>query len=612
MCLKKICQVSPLILVQLNVIITVILIVSVKAYTIPEPLFEVLGSKGLRISIEDAPGLQYFTFHGNLNKAIYSGDPGELFGDVFRAKNGRWTLEKANVFLQEGDVVNYWIYVQVNNTNSIKENQRYVVGANSKKSTTASPVIVNPSTKKEQLIFSEDFNNLDESLWSRDIKMPLEPDYEFCVYHNDNHQKLVEIDNGILRINPIILEDSYGENITAYGTLQLADCTSNVPQECFRNALSYSILPPVISARFNTKNRFAFKYGKIEIRAKFPEGDWLYPELWLEPLYSLYGPNYASGRVLLGFARGNDNLVDAENLEKIYDARKLEFGLRSGSPTIYEDIVQKTVDRDSKWNKDFHVYTTIWDANGFKFLADGEEIGRLLPTVNGWLHNNNSNVHGVTKIAPFDQEFYISIGIGVGGLRVFPDKTISSGYNKPWKNVGAKPMLQFWHSRSQWLPSWRRDNSKKRALEIDYLPDRTCAVPIKIFFTENEYILRRCIASAELIKMHVPERSTTRSISSNIGKHDINETSTIQRNDKRIKSRGDDRQYFISTNFKDTPLKTVNIQAVQKDKPLIFQKKYQLPELQHNVPSKAPEISTNVITIKSSPEKDIFLSINNM
>nr|XP_050850718.1 beta-1,3-glucan-binding protein 1-like [Vespula vulgaris] len=469
MCLKKICQVSPLILVQLNVIITVILIVSVKAYTIPEPLFEVLGSKGLRISIEDAPGLQYFTFHGNLNKAIYSGDPGELFGDVFRAKNGRWTLEKANVFLQEGDVVNYWIYVQVNNTNSIKENQRYVVGANSKKSTTVSPVIVNPSTTKEQLIFSEDFNNLDESLWSRDIKMPLEPDYEFCVYHNDNHQKLVEIDNGILRINPIILEDSYGENITAYGTLQLADCTSNVPQECFRNALSYSILPPVISARFNTKNRFAFKYGKIEIRAKFPEGDWLYPELWLEPLYSLYGPNYASGRVLLGFARGNDNLVDAENLEKIYDARKLEFGLRSGSPTIYEDIVQKTVDRDSKWNKDFHVYTTIWDANGFKFLADGEEIGRLLPTVNGWLHNNNSNVHGMTKIAPFDQEFYISIGIGVGGLRVFPDKTISSGYKKPWKNVGAKPMLQFWHSRSQWLPSWRRDNSKKRALEIDYV-----------------------------------------------------------------------------------------------------------------------------------------------
>lgn len=112
--------------------------------------------------------------------------------------------------------------------------------------------------------------------------------------------------------------------------------------------------------------------------------------------------------------------------------------------------------------------------------------------------------------------------------------------------------------------------------------------------------------------MHVPERSTTRSIPSDIRKYDINETSMIQRNDKRIKSHDDDRQHFISTNFKDTPLKTVNIQAVEKDKPLIFQKKYQLPELHHNVPSKPPEISTNVITIKSSLKKDILLSINKM
>ncbi|XP_046818093.1 beta-1,3-glucan-binding protein-like isoform X1 [Vespa crabro] len=468
---KKICQVSSLISFRLKFIISVLLIVNVKAYTIPEPLFEVLGSKGLRISIQDTPGLQYFTFHGNLNKPIRSRDPGELFGDVFRAKNGRWTLEKGNVILQEGDIINYWIYVQVNNTNSIKENQRYVVRSKSnlEKSTTPASVIVSSNTEKGQLIFSEDFNNLNESLWSRDIKMPLGPDYEFCIYHNDNHPKLVEIDDGILRIKPIILEDSYGENITSYGTLQLADCTSNIPQECSRNAISYNILPPVISARFNTKNRFAFKYGKIEIRAKFPEGDWLYPELWLEPLYSLYGPNYASGRVVLGFARGNDNLVDAEDLEKVYDSRKLEFGLKSGSPTIYEENVHKIVNRDSEWNKDFHVYTTIWDANGFKFLADGEEIGRLLPTVNGWLHNDNTNIRGMTKIAPFDQEFYISIGVGVGGLRVFPDKTISSGYKKPWKNVGAKPMLEFWHARNQWLPSWRRDNSNKRALEIDYV-----------------------------------------------------------------------------------------------------------------------------------------------
>lgn len=54
-------------------------------------------------------------------------------------------------------------------------------------------------------------------------------------------------------------------------------CTSNIPAECTRKAMSYNILPPIISARLSTKESFYFRYGKIEIRAKFPEGDWLYP-----------------------------------------------------------------------------------------------------------------------------------------------------------------------------------------------------------------------------------------------------------------------------------------------------------------------------------------------
>ncbi|KAI4482940.1 hypothetical protein M0802_013581 [Mischocyttarus mexicanus] len=115
----------------------------------------------------------------------------------------------------------------------------------------------------------------------------------------------------------------------------------------------------------------------------------------------------------------------------------------------------------------------------------------------------------------------------------------------------------------------------------------------------NEFILRRCIASAELIKTHLTEINKTRSILPDIGKDKINETSTIQRNNKRIKSHNNDQQYLISSNVEDTPLKTVNIFAVIKDKPLIFQKKNLLPELQHNTLNKPFKIPTNVITIKS-------------
>lgn len=37
------------------------------------------------------------------------------------------------------------------------------------------------------------------------------------------------------------------------------------------------IIPPVQSARIISRDSFAFNYGTIEIRAKMPKGDWLWP-----------------------------------------------------------------------------------------------------------------------------------------------------------------------------------------------------------------------------------------------------------------------------------------------------------------------------------------------
>lgn len=48
-------------------------------------------------------------------------------------------------------------------------------------------------------------------------------------------------------------------------------------QECRRKAEFARILPPIITSKFTTRKSFSFKYGKVEIRAKLPNGDWLYP-----------------------------------------------------------------------------------------------------------------------------------------------------------------------------------------------------------------------------------------------------------------------------------------------------------------------------------------------
>lgn len=64
------------------------------------------------------------------------------------------------------------------------------------------------------------------------------------------------------------------------GKLNLqAKCTGTINPnlECIRKTHSFSILPPIVSAKISTKNKFSFMYGKIEIRAKFPKGDWIFP-----------------------------------------------------------------------------------------------------------------------------------------------------------------------------------------------------------------------------------------------------------------------------------------------------------------------------------------------
>lgn len=66
------------------------------------------------------------------------------------------------------------------------------------------------------------------------------------------------------------------------------------------------------------------------------------------------------------------------------------------------------------------------------------------------------------KMAPFDKEFHLTLGIGVGGLNDFMDSRDST---KPWKNTQVKAMRYFWDAmknRSNWPGSMA-------GLDIDYV-----------------------------------------------------------------------------------------------------------------------------------------------
>lgn len=71
------------------------------------------------------------------------------------------------------------------------------------------------------------------------------------------------------------------------------------------------------------------------------------------------------------------------------------------------------------------------------------------------------------SMAPFDREFHIALGVGVGGRADFPDGSrTSNGHQKPWDNTDPKMELNFWLDRENWQPTW---NGHDSGLIVDYV-----------------------------------------------------------------------------------------------------------------------------------------------
>lgn len=71
--------------------------------------------------------------------------------------------------------------------------------------------------------------------------------------------------------------NGYRLNLTSLG-----ECTGTGNASCakFSNSTAGTIINPVRSARLNTKGKHNIRFGKIEVRAKLPRGDWLWPAIW--------------------------------------------------------------------------------------------------------------------------------------------------------------------------------------------------------------------------------------------------------------------------------------------------------------------------------------------
>jgi beta-glucanase (GH16 family) len=61
-------------------------------------------------------------------------------------------------------------------------------------------------------------------------------------------------------------------------------CTSNQFYGCERSAAaSGNYVNPIMSSRVRTAQSFSFTYGRVEVVAQLPKGDWIWPAIWMLP-----------------------------------------------------------------------------------------------------------------------------------------------------------------------------------------------------------------------------------------------------------------------------------------------------------------------------------------
>jgi beta-glucanase (GH16 family) len=138
------------------------------------------------------------------------------------------------------------------------------------------------------------------------------------------------------------------------------------------------------SARLLTKGKFSFTYGKVEVRAKLPEGLGTWPAIWMlgSDISTLGWPGCGEIDIMEHLGR---------DMNKIYGT--LHYPGHSGANGNGNTKMIKNA------TTEFHVYSLEWSASSIKIYLDGQ----LLHTV--------ANSQGI----PFNHSFFIILNVAMGG-----------------------------------------------------------------------------------------------------------------------------------------------------------------------------------------------------
>ena len=198
------------------------------------------------------------------------------------------------------------------------------------------------------------------------------------------------------------------------------------------------------SGRLNTNGKFDFQYGRVEVSARVPAGQGIWPAIWLlhsDP--SIYGPWPLSGEI---------DIMEAFNYG-VNDART-QSTTHYGLPTPPFNGTSSSTDLSINADLNFHEYAVEWEKDKIRFFIDGQHYQTqnsdnwftYYPADEGGLYDPFGPYTLGLEDAPFDQAFHLLINFAIGGnpvgdpnaATIFP-QTLDIDYVRIYECTNANP-----------------------------------------------------------------------------------------------------------------------------------------------------------------------------
>ena len=222
-----------------------------------------------------------------------------------------------------------------------------------------------PDIEGYNLLWADEFDGdaMDESKWNYE---PHEPGW----VNNELQEYTTSTDNVFVRDGKLVLKAIKSE----------------------KNGKDY-----YTSGKVTGQNKTDFLYGKVVVSAKVPEGQGLWPAIWMMPKdESYYGQWPKCGEIDIMESLGHQTNISYSTIH---------YGEPHGEQ-------QGSIDRSGadSFSAKFHEYSVEWEPGEMRFYTDGE----LVLTCNDWF----TAVQGEDDKpypAPFDQPFFVQLNLAVGG-----------------------------------------------------------------------------------------------------------------------------------------------------------------------------------------------------